>query len=80
VIDAVHLLLAETATIRLVTDGSNGCVDHSVRTQGLTNDALGELASEGFTHSPVTFGTVLSSSPATRAMHESTQTISDVVQ
>jgi hypothetical protein len=41
VIDTVHLLLKEAATIRLVTDGSGGCVDHSARPQGLTNDVLG---------------------------------------
>jgi hypothetical protein len=61
VIDTIHLLLKEAAIIRLVTDGSGGRVNHFVRHQGLTNDILGGLASEGYTHPPVTFGTGLSS-------------------
>jgi hypothetical protein len=44
VIDSVHLLLKARVIIRTVTDDSVGCVGHSVRPQGLTNDVLQGLA------------------------------------
>jgi hypothetical protein len=49
VIDTVHLLLKGTAIIRPVTDDSAGCVDHSVGSQSLANDALQLATSESFT-------------------------------